>query len=221
MAKLGLHDQVSEGADSMRKTALALLTLLAAPLPAASAEVLAGPQFSDNYPRRALRLSLEGKAVLACTLGEGGSLRDCKVESETPEGYDFGIAALKMAPSIRMRSTGAPVGARVHVPVEFRLPPEPYLVPEPIWLQRPTAEELTAAYPKVALRRRPSAEVILTCPGNPDGSLGPCVVLSEQPAGLGFGAAAISIVLLLISFMVLFVLRYFGARAARREEAAR
>ena len=35
------------------------------------------------------------------------------------------------------------------------------------------------------------------------------------------GAAAISIVLLLISFAVLFVLRYFGARAAKREESAR
>ncbi|MDF2584494.1 MAG: sulfate transporter permease, partial [Mycobacterium sp.] len=35
------------------------------------------------------------------------------------------------------------------------------------------------------------------------------------------GAAAISIVLLLISFLVLFVLRYFGARAAKREESAR
>lgn len=35
------------------------------------------------------------------------------------------------------------------------------------------------------------------------------------------GAAAISIVLLLISFVVLFVLRYFGARAAKREQAAR
>lgn len=35
------------------------------------------------------------------------------------------------------------------------------------------------------------------------------------------GAAAISIVLLLISFVVLFVLRYFGARVAKREESAR
>ncbi len=35
------------------------------------------------------------------------------------------------------------------------------------------------------------------------------------------GAAAISIVLLLISFVVLFVLRYFGARAAKREELGR
>lgn len=40
---------------------------------------------------------------------------------------------------------------------------------------------------------------------------------SDDPAG----AAATSIVLLLISFGVLFVLRYFGARAAKREEAAR
>ncbi len=35
------------------------------------------------------------------------------------------------------------------------------------------------------------------------------------------GAAAVSIVLLAISFVVLFVLRYFGARAAKREQAAR
>ncbi|MGB3485699.1 MAG: sulfate ABC transporter permease subunit CysT [Mycobacterium sp.] len=35
------------------------------------------------------------------------------------------------------------------------------------------------------------------------------------------GAAAISIVLLLISFVVLFILRFFGARAAKREAAAR
>ncbi|MCV7302861.1 sulfate ABC transporter permease subunit CysT [Mycobacterium barrassiae] len=35
------------------------------------------------------------------------------------------------------------------------------------------------------------------------------------------GAAAVSIVLLAISFVVLFVLRYFGARAAKREQAER
>ena len=34
------------------------------------------------------------------------------------------------------------------------------------------------------------------------------------------GAAAISVVLLLISFALLFVLRIVGARAARREESA-
>jgi sulfate transport system permease protein len=34
------------------------------------------------------------------------------------------------------------------------------------------------------------------------------------------GAAAISIVLLLVSFAVLFVLRWIGSRAAKREELA-
>ncbi|NVN51555.1 sulfate ABC transporter permease subunit CysT [Mycolicibacterium hippocampi] len=43
------------------------------------------------------------------------------------------------------------------------------------------------------------------------------LIENDDPAG----AAAISIVLLLISFVVLFVLRYFGARAAKREAAAR
>ncbi len=43
------------------------------------------------------------------------------------------------------------------------------------------------------------------------------LIENDDPAG----AAAISIVLLLISFVVLFILRYFGARAAKREAAAR
>ncbi|MFB1297013.1 sulfate ABC transporter permease subunit CysT [Mycobacterium sp. pW049] len=43
------------------------------------------------------------------------------------------------------------------------------------------------------------------------------LIENDDPAG----AAAISIVLLVISFVVLFVLRYFGARAAKRDEAAR
>jgi sulfate/thiosulfate transport system permease protein len=43
------------------------------------------------------------------------------------------------------------------------------------------------------------------------------LIENDDPAG----AAAISIVLLLISFVVLFILRYFGAKAAKREAAAR
>lgn len=43
------------------------------------------------------------------------------------------------------------------------------------------------------------------------------LIENDDPAG----AAAISIVLLVISFVVLFILRYFGARAAKREQAAR
>lgn len=43
------------------------------------------------------------------------------------------------------------------------------------------------------------------------------LIENDDPAG----AAAISIVLLAISFVVLFVLRYLGARAAKREQAAR
>ncbi|PRC57802.1 molybdate ABC transporter permease subunit, partial [Mycobacterium sp. ITM-2017-0098] len=43
------------------------------------------------------------------------------------------------------------------------------------------------------------------------------LIENDDPAG----AAAISIVLLMISFVVLFILRYFGAKAAKREESAR
>ena len=83
-------------------------------------------EFADAYPPRALSLGKSGFASLACTVTASGALTGCSVAEETPAGWGFGAAALKLAKRFRLvprEEDGSPVGgAMVRIPVRFRLP---------------------------------------------------------------------------------------------------
>ena len=66
-------------------------------------------------------------------------------------------------------------------------PTRPVIIGEDDWLRRPTPEQLAAAKPPAA---RVRGDVVMYCMVTYDGGLGDCQVVSETPAGLGFGAAA-------------------------------
>jgi protein TonB len=75
------------------------------------------------YPRRALQREIEGAAVLDCLVSTAGELT-CSVISETPRGWDFGAAALRMAADHRMvpaTRAGVPVEGRYRMRVPFNL----------------------------------------------------------------------------------------------------
>lgn len=78
------------------------------------------------YPKQAQDLSVEGAATISCVVDADGRLQDCKVLDETPAGYGFGDAALRMKVLFRMKPlsrSGQPVdGGVVRVPIRFRLP---------------------------------------------------------------------------------------------------
>lgn len=78
------------------------------------------------YPERAQRLAVEGAATISCVVDASGRLQDCRVLDETPAGYGFGEAALRMKVLFRMKPLtrgGQPVdGGVVRVPIRFRLP---------------------------------------------------------------------------------------------------
>jgi TonB family protein len=78
------------------------------------------------YPKAAFRAGVSGRATLSCEVSVEGRLQDCKVIDETPPGYDFGDAALKLSRYFRMTPQlrdGVPVGgAKVTFPVAFALP---------------------------------------------------------------------------------------------------
>lgn len=67
-----------------------------------------------------MRSALEGEVVLNCVLGDGGRYETCALVSETPEGVNFGTAAIAMA-RCATRVAGQS-GEMVKLPVHFRLP---------------------------------------------------------------------------------------------------
>lgn len=142
-----------------------------------------------------------GQVMLDCDVTAKGQPAHCRVKSETPAGMGFGAAALKLTGAIQL--TQRPESG-VLIPVNF-IPPGPKqtgaaqfgdslsALSNAPWLTAPVAAEMAAAWPKQAPADLQEAKVRLSCGFQPGGALGPCTVLSEEPPGLGFGVAALTL----------------------------
>lgn len=53
------------------------------------------------YPDRAQRMEVQGRTILTCSSVKDEHLDGCQVTEETPPGYDFGVAAIKMSEFLR------------------------------------------------------------------------------------------------------------------------
>jgi protein TonB len=86
-----------------------------------------GADMLSAFPERAMRMGKSGSATLRCLVAPGGRLANCRVISETPEGYGFGQGALKLTRFFRIKPTlidgreELPVGSEVEFPFGFRL----------------------------------------------------------------------------------------------------
>ncbi len=82
-------------------------------------------ELNREYPERALTMGKTGVAFLDCTVTASGALAGCSVASETPAGFGFGSAALRLSKLFKMSprtEDGLPVGgASVHIPLRFNL----------------------------------------------------------------------------------------------------
>jgi TonB family protein len=168
---------------------------------ASSAEPVwtAAPTWADAakaYPPRARAAHLGGGAMVTCTVGPSGALRTCGVLGETPDGYGFGNAARKLAEQMRAsRGPDTPAGKELRLQLGFRpemLDAGPYIAPDPMWLALPTAAEFQAAFPKTESGAN-RVRIVLLCDVAAGGALAGCAVESEEPAGQGYGAAALAL----------------------------
>lgn len=94
-----------------------------------------------------------------------------------------------LPPRIRPARPAPPV-ARPEEPAPVKPKPtrRPGLITAPTWERPPTVE-----YPERAMSRGiESGDVVLRCLAHPNGSLSGCEIVSEDPAGAGFGQAALA-----------------------------
>jgi len=139
-----------------------------------------------------------GYAMLNCNLERSGSLSHCWVAREQPEGKGFGKAAKKLMDHFHTSlppPSDKPVwDARVVMGVHFDAPgaPDPGIARQLEWTGRPEAADLT--FPSVARAAgKREGKGVIDCRIEGTGMLADCHIASEDPAGLGFGAAALAL----------------------------
>lgn len=111
---------------------------------AAEADWARRPSLADLarfYPEAATKGAVSGDVTLVCRVDRQGALSSCDIAAETPAGYGFGQAALKIAQSYGMRPERAARWAtgdrRVLLPVAFRPPGARVSPPSDEWVARP------------------------------------------------------------------------------------
>jgi TonB family protein len=176
------------------------------------------------YPPRALAEAASGVAIIECRVSGKGSLEDCKVLREEPEGMQFGDAAVKLASRFQMKTTtrsgATAVGRVVRMPIEFNFSwsmfepisarPSFDVLASPKWTKRPSQEDLARFYPDTAARMALQGDVTLHCQIQVDGHLSECSVDKEQPDKHQFGEAALK----LSSFLQIDIRQGPGLKAA-------
>lgn len=73
-------------------------------------------------------------------------------------------------------------------------PPEPQVITRPVWIQRPSGEDMARYYPAAATKAGVTdAKVLVECAITADGHLEKCRTRMEKPADYGFGEATIKL----------------------------
>lgn len=144
------------------------------------------------YPHRAHVESVTGRALVACAARSDRTI-DCAIERETPEGYGFGDAAVRilsnnLPPDSPVRALN--ISFRAAVQFDFRTDDEDESAPR--WERRPVGRDLARHYPRDQLLAGVSGDVMLGCRIRANRTLD-CQVLEEEPRGVGFGPAAIRV----------------------------
>jgi TonB family protein len=127
-------------------------------------------EMTAAYPAQAMALNLAGSAMVECTVGGAGELKDCAVSGESIPNFGFGAAALTLAPKFQI-PTKAPSGATmVGRTVQFPMR----------WLNSAKTQAEPAIVYDDAGR---NGSVVFNCRVKDDRSLDNCVFIDAKPPG--------------------------------------
>lgn len=143
-------------------------------------------------PNQAILNGLKkGSAVIDCEVNRNGWLKRCEVVEESPEGNDFGKAALALAPFFRFNVPEVlkdmPTEVRVPIVWELGSTESRTVVTKSIWMKAPTSGQVAAAYPA---GMSGDARVMFQCILQKDGSVSVCKRLNGHPSDSKFTNAA-------------------------------
>lgn len=164
------------------------------------AEVLAA------YPAKARAAKVGGTVVLDCKITEVGGLAKCSTIRDDPNGYGFASAAKSLTGRFvtptKADKGESIAGGHAHVTITFAASTLDAVAPvigKPRWVAVPRVNDIAAVMPEAAKKAKVyKARVVMDCNVVAHGLVEGCKVASEDPAGLGYDGAALSLT------------RYFG-----------
>jgi TonB family protein len=161
----------------------------------------AAPSFADMAAAWPDRSNADAAHIsMRCEIGAGGSLKRCRIASQTSDDQSFAAAALALAPKFRLRMTPDSAEqlskAIVNVPMHFTRPGRetPRTVVDPRWITSLDPEKVQALFPaKAADAGVRSGRGFADCAVAADGRLVDCKPAGAEPDGLGFAEAAVQV----------------------------
>ena len=137
------------------------------------------------WPAKAAAHRDPGNALAACTADMAGRLSNCRVTVERPARAGFGEALLGLAPKYRLRyaAEGArPPAADVLISATWPVPDA-----APDWLVQPKDGDFATSSTAAAWRHEGPELAVMNCLLGKLGTLYQCVVVYQDPPGLGLG----------------------------------
>ena len=149
-----------------------------------------------------------GEATIDCIVTPKAVVKECSRVSETPDRSGFAAAAIRLSPKFKLKPAeidGHPYASNVDVRLTVSFTkPQPQqtgagefggvtALHNAPWSVVPSTAEMAAAWPGKAPPTLEVGRARVECRFSPDTALTGCKLLSEDPAGYGFGAAAVKL----------------------------
>lgn len=153
------------------------------------------------YPEEAKAKMVGGRVTLNCSFKAEGRLAGCETVNEEPERLGFAKAAKTLygsfvGPAVLPDGTKT-AGMLTQISFTFAtemLDPSRRVVGKPVWAAMPSGSDFARAYPEAAKQAGlATGRAVLLCDIAAGGRLSACSAESEEPAGMGFGDAALAL----------------------------